>query len=89
MKHMDYANMQFCQSCGMPMDKEEVKGTDAGGGKNEDYCVYCWKDGVFTHPGATMEEMIELCIPHMPMPAGEARKQMESFFPTLKRWKQA
>ena len=36
--------MKFCQSCGMPLS-EEVLGTNADGSKNEEYCIYCYKDG--------------------------------------------
>ena len=38
--------MKFCQSCGMPLT-DEVLGTNADGSKNEDYCMYCYKDGKF------------------------------------------
>ena len=49
--------MKFCQSCGMPLS-EDVLGTNADGSKNEDYCMYCYKDGKFLQD-CTMEEMIE------------------------------
>ncbi|MBO6082186.1 MAG: zinc ribbon domain-containing protein, partial [Bacteroidales bacterium] len=39
-------DMKFCQSCGMPLTKD-VFGTNADGSKNEDYCMYCYKDGKF------------------------------------------
>ena len=39
--------MKFCQSCGMPLS-DEVFGTEANGAKNEEYCIYCYKDGGFT-----------------------------------------
>ena len=51
--------MKFCQSCGMPLT-EDVLGTDADGSKNEDYCIYCYKDGAFTGD-FTMEEMADFC----------------------------
>ena len=51
--------MKFCQSCGMPLT-EEVLGTNADGSKNEDYCMYCYKDGKFLQE-CTMDEMIEHC----------------------------
>ncbi len=51
--------MRFCQSCGMPLT-EEVLGTNADGSKNEDYCMYCYRDGQFLQD-CTMEEMIEHC----------------------------
>ena len=37
---------KFCQSCGMPLT-DEILGTNADGSKNEDYCIYCYKDGKF------------------------------------------
>lgn len=83
-------NMQFCQSCGMPLN-DEVLGTEKDGSKNPDYCLYCYKDGAFT-ADITMEEMIEGCVPHcVPQPypdADTARTEMHKFFPHLKRWKQ-
>ena len=50
-------DMQFCQSYGMPLT-DEVLGTNADGSKNEDYCMYCYKDGKFLQD-CTMDEMIE------------------------------
>jgi len=84
----------FCQSCGMPMTEEKMFGTEADGSKNQDYCIYCYENGAFTAPNITMDEMIELCIPHV-VEAGvcpddaSARKMMQGFFPTLKRWREA
>jgi general stress protein 26 len=48
---------KFCQSCGMPLSPE-VLGTNADGRKNEDYCMYCYKNGKFLQD-CTMEEMID------------------------------
>ncbi|ARC85981.1 putative zinc ribbon domain protein [Clostridium argentinense CDC 2741] len=84
-------NMIFCQSCAMPLIKSEDFGTNADGNKNEDYCLYCYKEGAFTTE-ETMEEMIESCIPHVSSGnpyanENEARTSMKEFFPTLKRWK--
>ena len=81
--------MKFCQSCGMPLS-DEVLGTEANGAKNEEYCIYCYKDGSFTGD-MTMEEMIEFCIPFtLEAEPGktreEAKAEMERFFPMLKRW---
>ena len=41
--------MNFCQSCGMPLT-EEVLGTNVDGSKNEDYCMYCYKVSVSVFP---------------------------------------
>lgn len=89
---MNKMNQKFCQCCGMPMgDTAELNGTNADGGKNEDYCKYCYEKGTFTFKG-TMEEMIEICVPHIVaanphMTEEEARNGMLLWFPTLKRWK--
>lgn len=84
----------YCQSCGMPMDKEELFGTENNGSKSEDYCVYCRKDGDFT-ADVSMDEMIDISLGHMKeifandqkFNADEALQNMRNFFPMLKRWK--
>jgi hypothetical protein len=84
----------FCQSCGMPL-ADELLGTNTDGSKNEEYCIYCYKDGAFTSD-CTMDEMIEFCAQfvdevnkNMPKPLTkeEYKQMMREFFPTLKRWK--
>ena len=75
----------------MPMGAtNDLYGTNADGSQSEDYCSYCFKNGAFTS-NSTMEEMIEICVPHVvtaheEMSADEARKMMREFYPTLKRW---
>ena len=87
-------DMKFCQSCGMPLT-DEVLGTNADGSQNEDYCIYCYKDGAFTKD-CTMDEMIEFCAQFVdevnknlpkPITQEEYVAQMKQFFPNLKRWK--
>ena len=83
----------FCQSCGMPLDKEELFGTDKNNAQNNDYCVYCYKAGDFTQD-VSMEEMIEISLKHMRemfkddpnFSERDALKNMREFFPKLKRW---
>ena len=88
--------MKFCQSCGMPLT-DEVLGTNADGSKNEEYCMYCYKDGKFTQE-CTMEEMIEHCAQFvgdfnkdsgMQLTREEAIGQMKMYFPHLKRWRKS
>ena len=85
--------MKFCQSCGMPLSPE-VLGTNADGSKNEDYCMYCYKEGRFTND-CTMDEMIEFCVQFVdevnknmpkPMTKEEYKEMMRSYFPKLQRW---
>ena len=86
--------MRFCQSCGMPLT-EEVLGTNADGSKNEDYCMYCYRDGKFLQD-CTMEEMIEHCAQFVnavneglekPITKEEYIGMMKTYFPQLKRWR--
>lgn len=90
---MEEKELQFCQSCGMPLN-ENISGMNADGSKNGDYCLYCYKDGAFTG-NFTMEEMVEYCS----MFVAEYNKQtgqnltcceykdvLRAFYPTLKRW---
>ena len=68
---------------------------NADGTKNEDYCMYCYKDGQFLQ-NCTMEEMIEHCAQFVdevnknmpkPMTREEYKDMMRQYFPMLKRWK--
>ena len=86
--------MSFCQSCGMPLT-EDVLGTNADGSKNEDYCMYCYRDGKFLQD-CTMDEMIEHCAQFVgavnerlpqPITKEEYIGQMKMYFPHLKRWR--
>lgn len=83
-------NEIHCQSCGMPLPEENVYGTEAGGAKTAEYCMYCYEEGAFKQPELTMEQMIEVCVPFMTeegMPEAEARAILGRQLPTLKRWK--
>lgn len=79
-----------CQSCGMPMETPQDFGTDADGAPNRDYCHYCFDQGAFTAPDATMTGMLERCVQVMAtqgiMPEREARTLMSGVLPGLKRW---
>lgn len=81
----------ICQSCGMPMQKDEDFGTNADGGKNKEYCHFCFKDGKFTDEGITMEEkiekLVEIAKTRINMPEEKAREMAENTLPKLKRWR--
>lgn len=85
---------QICQSCGMPMNEPEHFGTNEDGSQNQDYCIYCFKDGHFTQD-FSMEEMVEHNLKFLDefnkdaqtsFDEAGARAEMLKFFPTLKRW---
>ncbi|MEI8045740.1 MAG: zinc ribbon domain-containing protein [Bacteroidota bacterium] len=82
---------KFCQSCGMPMKKDEKGGgSNADGTKSPKYCSHCYEGGNFTHPELSAEQMQQR--------AKEKMKEMgfpgflAGFFtygiPKLERWKQ-
>ena len=86
---------QFCQSCGMPLMRDEDCGLNADGSINFDYCRYCYANGKFLQE-VTMDQMIDHCAQfvdevnkHMPqsMTAEEYKQMMRGFFPMLKRWR--
>jgi len=85
---------KFCQSCGMPLTDAALFGTNKDQTVNEDYCVYCYKDGAFVQD-VSMDGMINHCVQFLDEFNGaagtqftkeEAIAEMKSFFPTLKRW---
>jgi hypothetical protein len=50
----------YCQSCGMPMKRDpQGGGTNADGSKSTLYCSHCYRDGKFTLPDLTVEQMQE------------------------------
>ena len=84
---------KFCQSCGMPLT-DDILGTNADGSKNEEYCIYCYKDGTFTGD-YTMEQMADFCAQFVDdynkhtgknLSREEYKKELLKFFPLLKRW---
>ncbi len=81
----------LCQSCGMPMMKQELFGTESDGSKSTDYCIRCYSDGSFTEPDITMEQMIEkvtgYMVEKMKMERPQAEGMAKMFIPRLKRWK--
>ena len=84
---------KFCQCCAMPLDRPEDKGTEADGTRSGDYCRYCYQNGAFTAPDASMDDIIAFNLKFnaengFPFgPQEEAEKMMRGWFPTLKRWK--
>ena len=47
-----------CQSCGMPLKRDELGGgTNADGTKSTMYCSHCFRSGRFTMPDLTVDQM--------------------------------
>lgn len=90
---MDMPTGPFCQSCGMPMQKDEDFGTEADGSESEKYCACCYQNGQFTNPDITMDEMIELAAKGWaesdPSMTHEwAYEETKKIIPNLERWKE-
>ncbi len=70
-----------CQSCGMPL---------MGDASRHEYCEFCFKDGAFTEPEFTLEDMINKSVHYMSTNLGyteeNARKLSGGIIPHLKRW---
>jgi putative zinc ribbon protein len=78
----------FCQSCTLPIDKIEDRGTEKDGSKSKMYCKYCYQNGSFTDPDMTLERMQELAKTEMTkqkLPDNIIQLSM-SMLPRLKRW---
>jgi hypothetical protein len=80
---------QMCQSCGMPIKKDAVKGTEKDGSLSQKYCMHCYQKGEFTWKDATAEKMQTYCLgilmkKHWP---GFMAKMATSQIPKLERWK--
>ena len=77
----------FCQCCGMPLE-DEIIGKDKDGTPNEAYCKWCYADGTYTY--SDMDELIDVCIPHMvneSFSEEQARAYLKQVLPTLDYWK--
>jgi len=81
-------NMEYCQSCNMPLHNSELMRTEKDGSSSSEYCKYCYQNGEFSHPGITLDEMKERMIKlldkeKLPEDILEAAI---SRLPHLKRW---
>ena len=73
----------------MPLDNQDLFGTERDGSPNYDYCKYCYDNGKFAHPEFTLDEMKK----HMAkmqdkekLPANILEAAINRF-PNLKRWR--
>ena len=52
------AGYKNCQSCGMPLKRdEEHGGTETDGSRSAMYCSHCYRQGRFVLPDLTVEQM--------------------------------
>ena len=78
----------ICQCCGMPLEDDSIIGRDSDGSLNEDYCKWCYADGVYLY--SDMEDLIEVCVKNMPQDTyteEEVRAYLRQLLPQLEYWK--
>jgi putative zinc ribbon protein len=82
----------FCQSCGMPLSRDGLGGgTNADGSRSGEFCSHCYRDGRFTEPNLSVEEMmakVEGKLRGMHFPSFLARRFTRNI-PNLSRWQRA
>ncbi len=77
-----------CQCCGMPLSEDEVISREADGSFNEDYCKWCYAEGIFTY--SSMDDLIDVCVGNMvseSVTEEQARTYLQQMLPTLDYWK--
>ena len=77
----------ICHCCGMPLE-DATTSKEPDGSFNEDYCKWCYADGVFHY--TSEQQLIDFCVEHMATeqwPAEQVRAHMEAMLPNLKHWK--
>ena len=79
----------YCQSCGMPLKTNEVKGTNKDGSLSQKYCTHCYRKGEFVWKDATAEQMqvfsMGILTKEKHWPAFLARMATNGI-PKLERW---
>ena len=76
----------ICQCCGMPLE-DSIISKEKDGALNEQYCKWCYADGTYTY--SDMDELIDVCIPHMikeGFTEEQARAFMKDNLPKLDYW---
>lgn len=80
-----------CESCGMPLIREEDVGTNEDHTQNNEYCIHCYKQGKFTHPDFTVEDQINhltmLSMEKFKISKEQAEQMARAIIPNLKRWR--
>ena len=72
----------------MPLDQDELLGTEKNGSKNHDYCTYCYADGRFTKPDMKLSEMKVIVRTQMEKihAPGDVIEKAVNGLSQLKRW---
>jgi len=74
----------------MPLDDENLLGTEKDGSKTHEYCAYCYHQGSFINPDMTLEDMrsvVKNILQEKKFPEQIIEFALKQL-PDLKRWKQ-
>ena len=79
-----------CQSCSMPLKKDEKGGgSNADGSISKMYCSFCYENGNFINPDMTvneMQELVKIKLKEIRFP-GFLADIFTKGIPKLERWK--
>ena len=79
----------ICQCCGMPLSEDSMISREPDGSYNEEYCKWCYTDGVFAYE--SKDALLDFLISHMPNPENAPeevrRSQYDLYLSQLKHWK--
>jgi len=81
---------KFCQSCGIPMEKDPNKGgTNKDGSKNNKFCSYCFVNGEFKDNFKSSKEMVTFVKEQLKKQGISSLKRWfyTSHISQLERWK--
>lgn len=68
----------------MPLDDDEIISHNFDGTFNEDYCKWCYADGIYTYHN--MDDLMEVCVKNMVsenFTEEQVRSYMENLLPKL------
>ncbi len=85
--------MKLCQSCGMNIEENKYKGTNADKTLSEEYCSFCFENGNFTNT-FSLDEQVEIGLNYSPEYKNAEsqeeknliRLQAKQYLSNLKRW---
>jgi hypothetical protein len=78
----------FCQSCTIPIDNIDDRGTEKDGSKSDLYCKYCYQHGTFIDPDMDLNKMKNILVTQMRkfnLPESIIQQSLDTL-PHLKRW---
>ncbi len=79
----------YCQSCNMPLDNPEIKGTEKDGSISAEYCRHCYANGEFINDKLTLDDMkqqVKIQMEKLNFPIIAIERAVYGM-PQLKRWR--